>query len=158
MLRIVASSARPDEESSPFGSLVRDVAMTIAQFAPGTPAASYPQPPLHEASLGDESLALPLGLSLVMRRHDAGPRDVADACLYARRLILEWAALDQSSEPVPLPAGEDRLLVLNLAGYLSDLIDRASRARRTTRSAAVAAAVDDGAREDPRFHRRSRSQ
>jgi hypothetical protein len=80
-----------------------------------------------------DSLVVPLGLSLWMRRHDASLSDMTAGMLSLRAAIVEAAGLDGATEPVPLPVSDRRVMVLNLAAYLADLVTRAARASGDSR-------------------------
>lgn len=135
--------------------LVREVAAAVAMLAGRLSAGSNGDPSgpsLLVAGSGSarreaataprsDSLALPLGLSVVMTRHDATPADVAAALIEARAAVLQWSTLDPVTEPTPLPVGDDRVRALNLAAYLADLLDRAAAARGVTRIVAVEQAL-----------------
>lgn len=114
-LRLLPDLA-PDEDAG--GELLREVASGLAEW----PEISRP-----------DSLVAPLGLSLWMERHQAGMPELCDALVRLREGILTTAALEASTEPVPLVVRDLRTSALNLAAYLSDLLNRAAASRATTR-------------------------
>lgn len=88
-----------------------------------------------------DSLAVPLGLSLWMRRYGVTAGEVTDVIGALRAAVLEVAGMPVDAEPVPLPVADPRTRVLNLAAYLADLVSRASRVTGTPRALVVERAL-----------------
>jgi hypothetical protein len=77
--------------------------------------------------LREGNLSLVFSLSAWLRTSGAGIGEALSALLDLRSALLEVAALDRASEPIPLIAGEPRTALLSLATYLHGLIVRAAR-------------------------------
>lgn len=73
-------------------------------------------------------LSLELGLSLWLRRSETSLADARARLLDVRRAIVEVSGLNPATEPVPLVGRSARTDVFTLAGYLGDLLRRASAA------------------------------
>jgi len=79
-----------------------------------------------EAFSGD--LSLELGISVWLRTSGTSLVAARSSLLEIRQVILEVCALDPATEPVPLVGRSPRSDVLNLVGYISELLRRASAA------------------------------
>jgi hypothetical protein len=91
------------------------------------------------AALGPEDLApgnltLLLALSAWIRRSDIDVAGACDGLLLLRSAFLGASGLDDRSEPVPLLGADRRRTAVNLAVYLNGLVERGTRAARTTRA------------------------
>lgn len=86
---------------------------------------------------GDDSLTLPLGLSLWISRSRIDLEEALDALMALRLAVLDAAGLDRRSEPTPLRTADLRVAVVNLARYLDDLLARAARVAGISRLALV---------------------
>jgi hypothetical protein len=73
-----------------------------------------------------EDLALELGLSLWMRRCGTNLASSRFEAMDAREALLEVAGMDPEIEPIPLVGRSPEADIVNLAGYLSQLIQRAA--------------------------------
>ena len=82
----------------------------------------------HCTAAPDAPLALPLALSVCMARHGAAADGLVGAMRLLRSALLSISTLDETDEPVPLAAGDQRSAALGFARYLTDLVHRASRA------------------------------
>ena len=71
-------------------------------------------------------LSLELGISLWLRTSGTSLLEARSSLLYIRRLILEVCGLDPSTEPFPMVGRSPRSDVVNLVGYISELLCRAS--------------------------------
>jgi hypothetical protein len=71
-------------------------------------------------------LSLELGISLWLRTSGTSLLEARSSLLEIRRLILEVCDLDPSTEPFPMVGRSPRSDVLNLVGYISELLRRAS--------------------------------
>jgi hypothetical protein len=71
-------------------------------------------------------LSLELGISLWLRTSGTSLLEARSSLLYIRRLILEVCGLDPSTEPFPMVGRSPRSDVVNLVGYISELLRRAS--------------------------------
>jgi hypothetical protein len=71
-------------------------------------------------------LSLELGISLWLRTSGTSLLQARSALLELRRLILAVCDLDPSTEPIPMVGRSPRSDVLNLVGYVSELLRRAS--------------------------------
>ncbi|MGP8059857.1 MAG: hypothetical protein ACLP9C_09490 [Acidimicrobiales bacterium] len=87
------------------------------------------------------NLTLELGLSLWMHRTGTDLARVRLELLGLRDALLEAAAMDQVSEPVPLLAGDPRTAILSLAIYLDGLIARAAACSGLSRAEVVEEAL-----------------
>ena len=81
-------------------------------------------------------LSLELGISVWLRTSGTSLLQARSSLLEIRQVILEVCALDPATEPVPLVGRSPRSDVVNLVGYISELLRRASagRAARWARS------------------------
>jgi hypothetical protein len=73
-------------------------------------------------------LSLELGVSVWLRTSGTPLLEARGRLLHIRELILEVCDLDPDIEPVPLVGRSLRNDVLNLVGYLDDLLRRAASA------------------------------
>jgi hypothetical protein len=71
-------------------------------------------------------LSLELGISVWLRTSGTSLISARSALLAIREVILEVCELDPSTEPVPLVGRSPRSDVINLVGYISELLRRAS--------------------------------
>ncbi len=71
-------------------------------------------------------LSLELGISLWLRRSGTSLMEARGTLLEIRRVILGVCGLDPSTEPVPLVGRSPRVDVVNLVGYVGDLLRRAA--------------------------------
>jgi hypothetical protein len=71
-------------------------------------------------------LALELGLSLWMRRCGTNLAYAQVQAMDAREALLDVAGMDPEIEPIPLVGRSPEADIVNLAGYLSRLIQRAA--------------------------------
>jgi hypothetical protein len=88
-------------------------------------------------------LALELGLSLWMRRCGTNLVDAQLAARAAREVLIEVAGLDPGIEPIPLVGRSPKADIVNLAGYLSHLIQRAAAACTGDPGAVVERAIEN---------------
>ncbi len=92
---------------------------------------------LDEVGRGANSLVLPLGLSIWLRRSWMHETEACQSLRALRHTLLGISALDAPTEPVPIGTADPRTAVVNLAAYLHDLLGRAARSLGTsTRSVA----------------------
>jgi hypothetical protein len=73
-------------------------------------------------------LSLELGISVWLRTSGTSLISARSALLAIRQVILEVCELDPATEPVPLVGRSPRSDVINLVGYISELLRRASAA------------------------------
>jgi len=132
-------ATRADEE----GGGEDQVVGSGAERADAVPELARGLAALEPDDLAEGSLLLPLGLSLWLRRAGAGLEEAPALLLGVRRAVLAASALDRSTEPVPLLAGEPRTVVLHLAVYLDGLITRAAASIGATRDEIVGRALPD---------------
>ena len=71
-------------------------------------------------------LSLELGISLWLRTSGTSLIEARSALLEIRAVILEVCDLDASTEPFPMVGRSPRSDVVNLVGYISELLRRAS--------------------------------
>jgi hypothetical protein len=71
-------------------------------------------------------LSLELGISVWLRTSEISLLEARSSLLEIRRVILDVCALDPATEPVPMVGRSPRSDVLNLVGYISELLRRAS--------------------------------
>jgi hypothetical protein len=71
-------------------------------------------------------LSLELGISVWLRTSGTSLIEARSSLLEIRRLILEVCGLDPSTEPFPMVGRSPRSDVVNLVGYVSELLRRAS--------------------------------
>ena len=71
-------------------------------------------------------LSLELGISVWLRTSGTSLLEARSSLLEIRRIILEVCGLDPATEPFPMVGRSPRSDVLNLVGYVSDLLRRAS--------------------------------
>jgi hypothetical protein len=71
-------------------------------------------------------LSLELGISLWLRMSGTSLIEARSALLEIRGVILEVCGLDPSTEPFPMVGRSPRSDVVNLVGYISELLRRAS--------------------------------
>lgn len=82
--------------------------------------------------LGESNLTLELGLTLWMSRTGAGAAAVRSSLMNLRSALLRSSDLDETTEPVPLLAGDERTTVLSLAVYVHHLLQRAAASIRVS--------------------------
>jgi hypothetical protein len=80
--------------------------------------------------LSETDLALELGLSAWMRFSATTLDDARSTMLRIRLVLLEAGEMDTRSEPIPFSGRSPRLDMLNLAGYLGNLVERAAWSAR----------------------------
>jgi hypothetical protein len=71
-------------------------------------------------------LSLELGVSVWLRTSGTPLLEARGRLLHIRELLIEVCGLDPATEPVPLVGRSPRNDVLNLVGYLGDLLRRAA--------------------------------
>jgi hypothetical protein len=71
-------------------------------------------------------LSLELGVSVWLRTSGTPLLEARGRLLHIRELIIEVCGLDPATEPVPLVGRSPRNDVLNLVGYVGDLLRRAA--------------------------------
>jgi len=71
-------------------------------------------------------LSLELGVSLWLRTSGTSLLEARSSLLEIRRVILEVCGLDPWTEPFPMVGRSPRSDVVNLVGYISELLRRAS--------------------------------
>jgi hypothetical protein len=71
-------------------------------------------------------LSLELGISVWLRTSGTSLMAARTSLLEIRQVILEVCKLDPATEPVPLVGRSPRSDVVNLVGYISELLRRAS--------------------------------
>ena len=118
--------ARNDHPESGECFFLREAALGVADISP--------------EDVEDDSLTLPLGISVWLARSGIAPEDACGVLRRLRTAFLEVSGLDRRTEPVPLVGGDPRQSVVTLARYLDGLVARASRtADRSRRELAEAA-------------------
>lgn len=88
-------------------------------------------------------LSLELGISVWLRTSATSLLQARSSLLEIRRVILEVCALDPATEPVPLVGRSPRSDVVNLVGYISELLRRAAAGTGRAVGAIVEAVVAD---------------
>jgi hypothetical protein len=73
-------------------------------------------------------LSLELGVSVWLRTSGTPLLEARGRLLHIRELIIEACGLDLATEPVPLVGRSARADVLNLVGYIGNLLRRAAAA------------------------------
>jgi hypothetical protein len=86
-------------------------------------------------------LSLELGISVWLRTSGTSLISARSALLAIRQVILEVCELDPATEPVPLVGRSPRSDVINLVGYISELLRIASAATGRGVGAIVEAVV-----------------
>ena len=86
-------------------------------------------------------LSLELGISVWLRTSGTSLLQARSSLLEIRHVILEVCALDPATEPVPLVGRSPRSDVVNLVGYISELLRRASARTGRALGAVVEAVV-----------------
>ena len=86
-------------------------------------------------------LSLELGISVWLRTSGTSLLQARSSLLQIRQVILEVCALDPATEPVPLVGRSPRSDVVNLVGYISELLRRASAGTGRAVGAVVEAVV-----------------
>jgi hypothetical protein len=86
-------------------------------------------------------LSLELGISVWLRTSGTSLISARSALLAIRQVILEVCELDPATEPVPLVGRSPRSDVINLVGYISELLRSASAATGRGVGAIVEAVV-----------------
>jgi hypothetical protein len=71
-------------------------------------------------------LSLELGISVWLRTSGTSLIEARSSLLEIRRVILEVCGVDPSTEPFPMVGRSPRSDVVNLVGYVSELLRRAS--------------------------------
>jgi hypothetical protein len=71
-------------------------------------------------------LSLELGISVWLRTSGTSLLEARSSLLEIRRVILEVCELDPDTEPIPMVGRSPRSDVVNLVGYISELLRRAS--------------------------------
>jgi hypothetical protein len=71
-------------------------------------------------------LSLELGISLWLRTSGTSLLEARSSLLEIRHVILEVCGLNPSTEPFPMVGRSPRSDVVNLVGYISELLRRAS--------------------------------
>jgi hypothetical protein len=71
-------------------------------------------------------LSLELGISLWLHTSGTSLLEARSSLLEIRHVILEVCGLDPSTEPFPMVGRSPRSDVVNLVGYISELLRRAS--------------------------------
>jgi hypothetical protein len=71
-------------------------------------------------------LSLELGISVWLHTSGTSLIEARSSLLQIRHVILEVCGLDPSTEPFPMVGRSPRSDVLNLVGYISELLRRAS--------------------------------
>jgi hypothetical protein len=71
-------------------------------------------------------LSLELGISVWLRTSGTSLPQARSSLLEIRQVILEVCDLDPATEPIPMVGRSPRSDVLNLVGYVSELLRRAS--------------------------------
>jgi hypothetical protein len=71
-------------------------------------------------------LSLELGISVWLRSSGTSLLDARSSLLEIRQVILDVCGLDPATEPFPMVGRSPRSDVLNLVGYVSELLGRAS--------------------------------
>jgi hypothetical protein len=71
-------------------------------------------------------LSLELGISIWLRTSGTSLVRARSSLLEIRAVILEVCGLDPATEPIPLVGRSPRSDVVNLVGYISELLRRAS--------------------------------
>jgi hypothetical protein len=100
----------------------------------------------------DESdLSLELGLSLWMRQSDLGVVGARPVLLALREALVEAAGIDIKTEPIPLCGVDPRLDVVNLGGYLRQLMARATVAAQCDASLLAERSLEQLRRRPYRF-------
>jgi hypothetical protein len=82
-------------------------------------------------------LSLELGISVWLRTSETSLVAARSSLLEIRQVILEVCELDPATEPVPLVGRSPRSDVINLVGYISELLRRASAATGRSLGAVV---------------------
>ena len=86
-------------------------------------------------------LSLELGISVWLRTSGTSLMAARSSLLEIRQVILEVCGLDPATEPVPLVGRSPRSDVINLVGYISELLRRASAATGRGAGAVIEAVV-----------------
>jgi hypothetical protein len=86
-------------------------------------------------------LSLELGISVWLRTSGTSLMAARSSLLEIRQVILEVCGLDPATEPVPLVGRSPRSDVINLVGYISELLRRASAATGRGVGAVIEAVV-----------------
>ena len=86
-------------------------------------------------------LSLELGISVWLRTSGTSLLQARSSLLEIRQVILEVCSLDPATEPVPLVGRSPRSDVVNLVGYISELLCRASAGTGRAMAAVVEAVV-----------------
>lgn len=71
-------------------------------------------------------LSLELGISVWLRTSETSLIEARASLLEIRRVILDVCGIEPSTEPFPMVGRSPRSDVVNLVGYLSELLRRAS--------------------------------
>ncbi len=105
------------------------------------PAVLRTLPALVPAGMTRADLALELGLSAHLQMSDIEVDDAIAQMWAIRQAILEAAAMDPATEPIPFGSRDERLELLNMALYLGNLMDRAATLNHCDRDDIVARAM-----------------
>jgi hypothetical protein len=71
-------------------------------------------------------LSLELGISVWLRTSETSLMEARSSLLQIRQVILEVCGMELSTEPFPMVGRSPRSDVVNLVGYISELLRRAS--------------------------------
>ena len=71
-------------------------------------------------------LSLELGISVWLRTSETSLMEARSSLLEIRQVILEVCRIEPSTEPFPMVGRSPRSDVVNLVGYISELLRRAS--------------------------------
>jgi hypothetical protein len=93
-------------------------------------------------------LTLELGVSVWLRTSGTPLHEARGRLLHIRDLIIEVCGLDAATEPVPFVGRSPRHDVLNLVGYLSDLLRRAASGSGRTVAAVARLVIAELPAED----------
>jgi hypothetical protein len=86
-------------------------------------------------------LSLELGVSVWLRTSGTSLLDARSSLLEVRLVILEVSGLDPATEPYPMVGRSPRSDVLNLVGYVSELLRRVSAGSGRSVQSVIQAAV-----------------
>jgi hypothetical protein len=93
-------------------------------------------------------LTLELGVSVWLRTSGTPLHEARGRLLHLRDLIIEVCGLDSATEPVPFVGRSARNDVLNLVGYLSELLRRAAAGSGRTVAAVARLVIAELPAED----------
>jgi hypothetical protein len=92
--------------------------------------------------LREADMTLELGLSLWLHRSSTSVDEAVDALAVVKDALVEAAGMDPEFEPIPLVGRAPRDDLMNLAGYVSQLIPRAVRAANCTAEVLIDGTID----------------